>query len=363
MTSTIRNIFALVLLLLTVVAPLRAQQPTVSVRMDSTYVTFGCPMTFHLEAVVPDGQQILFPQDVLRQGGIVAYDDSAQYLLELDDFEAPHVDTVQTANGLTTLAEDITVYAFDSATLFIPPFEFVTSVGDTLRTNSLALKVFVPFEGVEVDPEKFAGFKDVEDPEFVLLDYIWYFLWPLITLAILAAAWFGWKYYKRQQSNKPVEVVKAKPIPPHIVAMEALQALADKKLWQNGRDKQYHTELTDILRLYIERRFEVPAMEKTSDEILEELYELAESQKASLTNLKQILSIADLVKFAKYQPLADENQLSFLNAKMFVEQTKKIELEVTEEKEKPSFSRTLDWESDDRSAAPDNDNDTSIEID
>ena len=306
-----------------------AQQPTVSVQMDSTYVTFGCPMTFHLEAVVPDGQQILFPQDVLRQGGIVAFDDSAQYLLELDDFEPPHVDTVKTENGLTTLHEDLTVYAFDSATLFIPPFEFVTSSGDTLRTNSLALKVFVPFESVEVDPQKFAGFKDVEDPEFVLLDYIWYFLWPLIILVILVAAWFGYRYYQRHKSNAPVEAPKVKPLPAHVLAMQALDSLAVKKLWQNGHEKQFHTELTDILRQYIEQRFTVPAMEKTSDEILEELYELAESQKASLTNLKQILSIADLVKFAKYQPLADENQLSFMNAKMFVEQTKKIEIEET----------------------------------
>lgn len=330
MTFRLKNItilLATLLLHLATAGTLWAQQPTVSVKMDSTYVTFGCPMTFHLEAVVPEGQQILFPQNVLQQGGIVAYDDSAQYLLELDDFEAPRVDTVKTEGGLTTLHEDITVFAFDSATLYIPPFEFVTSVGDTLRTNSLALKVFMPFEEIEVDPQKFAGFKDVEDPEFVLLDYIWYFLWPLIILAVLVAAWFGWKYYQRHKANAPVVVVKEKPVPAHIVAMQALEALSDKKLWQNGRDKQYHTELTDILRQYIERRFEVPAMEKTSEEILDELYELAESQKASLANLKQILSIADLVKFAKYQPLADENQLSFMNAKMFVEQTKKIEIE------------------------------------
>ena len=330
MTFRLNNItilLAALLLHLATAGTLWAQQPTVSVKMDSTYVTFGCPMTFHLEAVVPEGQQILFPQNVLQQGGIVAYDDSAQYLLELDDFEAPRVDTVKTEGGLTTLHEDITVFAFDSATLYIPPFEFVTSVGDTLRTNSLALKVFMPFEEIEVDPQKFAGFKDVEDPEFVLLDYIWYFLWPLIILAVLVAAWFGWKYYQRHKANAPVVVVKEKPVPAHIVAMQALEALSDKKLWQNGRDKQYHTELTDILRQYIERRFEVPAMEKTSEEILDELYELAESQKASLANLKQILSIADLVKFAKYQPLADENQLSFMNAKMFVEQTKKIEIE------------------------------------
>lgn len=302
-----------------------AQQPTVSVRMDSTYVTFGCPMTFHLEAVISEGQQIAFPQDVLRQGGIVAYDDSAQYLLELDTFHQPHVDTLQQAGGLITLGEDITVFAFDSATLYIPPFEFVTQSGDTLRTKDLALKVFVPFENVEVDPAKFVGLKDVQEPEFVFADYLWYILLPFIIVLVAAAAWFGWKYYQKHKKDAPVVVPKAKPIPANVEAMQALEALAQKKLWQNGQDKLFHTELTDILRRYIERRFNVPAMEKTSDEILDELYELAESQKASLTNLKQILSMADLVKFAKYHPLADENQLSFMNSKMFVQQTQPAE--------------------------------------
>lgn len=301
--------------------------------MDSTYVTFGCPMTFHLEAVVPEGQQILFPQEVMKQGGIVAYDDSAQYLLELDNFHTLQVDTVQQSGGLVTLKQDITVFAFDSATLYIPPFEFVCQSGDTLTTNSLALQVFVPFENVEVDPQKFVGLKSVEDPEFVFMDYIWYFLLPLLIIALAVAIWFGWQYYKRHKADAPVVLPKAKPLPAHIIAMQALDALSEKKLWQNGRNKEFHTELTDILRQYIEQRFGVPAMEKTTDEILDELYELAESQKASLTNLKQILSMADLVKFAKYQPFADENQLSFMNSKMFVEQTKKIEMEENPSKE------------------------------
>ena len=318
---------ALVLSLLGSVAAGSAQQPKVSAEMDSTYVTFGCPMTFHLQAIVPEGQQIIFPQDVLKHGGIVAYGDSAQYLLELDTFKPLSVDTVQQENGYVTLREDVTVFAFDSATFYIPPFEFLSQSGDTLRTNSLALKVFVPFENVEVDPQKFVGIKDVEDPEFVFMDYIWYFLIPLFVLALLAAAWFGWQYYRKHKKNAPVVVPKAKPLPPHVIAMNALDALAEKKLWQNGRDKEFHTELTDILRQYIEARFGVGAMEKTSDEILDELYELAESQKASLANLKQILSIADLVKFAKYHPYADENQLSFVNSRMFVEQTKKVEVE------------------------------------
>lgn len=307
-----------------------AQQPKVSVEMDSTYVTFGCPMTFHLQAIVPEGQQIIFPQDVLKHGGIVAYDDSAQYLLELDTFKPLSIDTVQQESGFVTLREDVTVFAFDSATFYIPPFEFLSQTGDTLRTNSLALKVFVPFESIEVDPQKFVGLKDVEDPEFVFMDYIWYFLIPFFILAALAAGWFGWQYYKKHKKDAPVVVPKTKPLPPHVIAMNALDNLAEKKLWQNGRDKEFHTELTEILRQYIEARFAVPAMEKTSDEILDELYELAESQKASLTNLKQILSIADLVKFAKYHPYADENQLSFVNSRMFVEQTKKVEVEETE---------------------------------
>jgi len=307
------------------ITPALAQQPTVGVKMDSTYVTFGSPMTFHLEAVVPEGKQIRFPEEILKRGGIVAYDDSAQYLLELDTFHLPQVDTVQQTSGLVTLKEDITVFAFDSATLYIPPFEFVYESGDTLRTNSLALKVFVPFESVEVDAQKFVGIKSVEEPDFVIWDYIWYVLIPLIIMALVAAGWYGWKYYQKHKKEVIVEEVKPEPIPANQEAMLALDALAEKKLWQQGHDKQFHVELTDILRRYIERRFGVPALEKTSDEILDELYELAESQKASLDNLKQILSMADFVKFAKYHPLADENQLSFMNSKMFVQQTKPAE--------------------------------------
>ena len=221
---------ALVLSLLGSVVAGSAQQPKVSVEMDSTYVTFGCPMTFHLQAIVPEGQQIIFPQDVLKHGGIVAYGDSAQYLLELDTFKPLSVDTVQQESGYVTLREDVTVFAFDSATFYIPPFEFLSQSGDTLRTNSLALKVFVPFESVEVDPQKFVGIKDVEEPEFVFMDYIWYFLIPLFVLALLAAAWFGWQYYKKHKKNAPVVVHKAKPLPPHVIAMTALDNLAEKKL-------------------------------------------------------------------------------------------------------------------------------------
>lgn len=314
------RILLIIAILFSFVGSIKAQsKPTVKVALDSTYVIIGMPTTIHLEATVSQDQEIKFP-DLLRNGGVVAYDDSLRFLLEFGD-ELPKVDTIDNGNGIKTLKEDINVFAFDSATLYIPPFDFVYG-SDTLSTNSLALKVIIPFDSIEVDPSKFADIKTVIDPVFVFMDYIWWFISPLLIILALVGIYFGYKYYKKVKSNQPEVVKVEKKLPAHVIAMTALQALSEKKLWQSGHDKQYQTELTDILRQYIEDRFYVNAMEKTSDEIIDNLYELAEQQKSSLSNLKQILQLADLVKFAKYKPLPDENQLSFMNAKMFVEQTK-----------------------------------------
>lgn len=295
---------------------LSSAQARVTARLDSTYVVLGMPTTIHLEASIPEGQTIEFPH--LDPRGIVAMDDTTAFLLEWADL--PKVDTLPAQNGAVTMRQNLEVFPFDSASLLIPAFRFVYQ-GDTLRTNELALKVIQPFDSLEVDPEKFFDIKDVLTPEIVIWDYIGWILWPLLAIALGVAAWYGWLYYRRRRQHQPVIVKPRKVIPPNVIALRALDALQEKHLWQNGKPKQFHTELTDILRNYIEGRFSVPAMEKTSDEILDELYELNESQHSSLNNLHQILSLADLVKFAKYEPLADENQLSFMNAKMFVTQT------------------------------------------
>lgn len=296
-----------------------AQRPTVKVSLDSTYVIVGMPTTIHLEATVPEATPIQFP-DILKKGGVVAYDDSLSFLLELGD-ERPYIDTVSVDNGILTLKQDVCVFAFDSATLYIPPFEFVCDL-DTLRTNSLALRVVVPFDSIEVDPAKFVDIKSVITPDFVWLDYIWWIVIPLIVIALLSLIYYYYIFFIRNKKKVAKEQIVEKLLPAHVIAMNALNELAEKKYWQNGQDKIYQTELTDILRQYIFNRFKVNAMEMTTDEILDNLYELAEQQKSSLQNLKQILQLADLVKFAKYKPFADENQLSIMNARMFVEQTK-----------------------------------------
>jgi hypothetical protein len=130
----------------------------------------------------------------------------------------------------------------------------------------------------------------------------------------------------RHSSKKqpPIVVVETPKIPAHIIALDKLQKLSDEKLWQNDKLKQYHIALTDILREYIENRFKIPALEQTTDEILFGFRNIAIDDE-SRNKLKQVLILGDLVKFAKEQPLANENEKSMQNSYDFINGTKREE--------------------------------------
>ena len=108
-------------------------------------------------------------------------------------------------------------------------------------------------------------------------------------------------------------------------AIKELDEIKQQKLWQQGRSKEYYTLITDTLRKYIEERFGINAMEMTSGEILDLIRKNSEAQSV-YDNLRQILQLADFVKFAKMNPLPDENDLSMMNAYLFVNQTKEEEM-------------------------------------
>lgn len=127
----------------------------------------------------------------------------------------------------------------------------------------------------------------------------------------------------------------APPPPPHIVAIEALERLHNEKLWQNNKHKLYYSGLSDILRNYLAGAFGVGAMEMTTDEIVEALRESEITQKARM-ELISVLRDADLVKFAKATPEADENELAYNKAYYFVEETKPVEVEESAEEDLPT---------------------------
>ena len=126
----------------------------------------------------------------------------------------------------------------------------------------------------------------------------------------------------------------APPVPAHIVAIEALEKLHNEKLWQNDKHKLYYSGLSDILRTYLAGRFEVGAMEMTTDEIDDALRTIEIEQKQKM-NLLSVLRDADLVKFAKATPEAQENELAYDKAYHFVEETKPVEV-VEEEEDEPT---------------------------
>ena len=128
---------------------------------------------------------------------------------------------------------------------------------------------------------------------------------------------------------KPVK----KRLPPYEEAMINLQNLKAAQLWQQGKEKEYFTGLTDILRVYIDRRFGINAVEMTSTQIIDTLKKNEET-KAVNEQLEMILEVADIVKFAKVRPLADDNEVAFQRAVNFVEETRPIEQPEKKEEEK-----------------------------
>lgn len=196
------------------------------------------------------------------------------------------------------------------------------NITDTLRSaDSLILQVGT-FE-IDTTTMTIYDIKPTMEAPVRIGEFSGYVLWGLIGLLVVAL--IVWRIVSLRRNltmfgrPKPVD-------PPHVVAIKALEALHHQKLWQNNKHKQYYTLLTDILREYIDGRFGIPAMEMTSDEILEEIakWELGDKEFA---NLRELLYMADLVKFAKYVPEADYNEAAYTNAYYFVESTKPTEIE------------------------------------
>jgi hypothetical protein len=149
--------------------------------------------------------------------------------------------------------------------------------------------------------------------------------WVLLALAIAGVGVGGYyliTYLKGRSRKNEEEIAITEPLrPAEEVALEKLDIIREQKLWQTGQVKEYHTQLTDVVREYIARRFEVSSVEQTSDETLRAMKPLLHDKKELYEQLRKMLSLADLVKFAKWTATPDENELSLRNAYAFVKET------------------------------------------
>lgn len=287
------------------------QRPLIDVSIDSAAILIGEQTVLHLTVTADQDRpvQVIIPNDTLMAG---------VELLNLSK-----ADSTQIENNRLVIKQDLLITSFDSALYLLPPLKVIDGV-DTVYSNQVALKVSTLPVNVE-NPEEYFDIKQVWKPPFVWADYLPILLGILLILLLAAAAWYGWKRWKEQKSLIPFKKEEPK-LPPHEQAIKELDAIREQKLWQQGLSKAYYTQITETLRRYIDGRFGINAMEMTSGEILD-LIRQNDEAKPLYENLRQILSLADFVKFAKMNPLPDENDLSLANAYRFVEQTKPVEEE------------------------------------
>lgn len=292
----------------------RAAAAPVSVKasLDSAYILMGKQTVLNLEIVQDRGTQGAF---INNNGDTLTR--------EVEVIRALKPDTTDLGNNREEIKRELVIQSFDSGLYTIPPF--VYAVGkDTFTSNALALKVIpVPVDSMATIHD-YAG---VVKPNTRIWDYLPDFIvdywWIFIIVLLCAAGIFVWMRYIKGKKAIPL-VPKKKPVPPYELAMQQLNRLKSEKLCENGHEKEYYTRLTEILRIYLDKRFGINAMEMTSTQIMHHL-QSNDDTKTSAPVMKQILEMADFVKFAKVRPLPDDNQKAFNNAVTFVENTKPVE--------------------------------------
>ncbi len=298
-----------------------AQRIKATASLDSAKILIGDQVKLFLEIDHPKNVDVTFPQipdtinsliEVLSRSGI-------------DTFEADNEKFMKQIQAYT-------ITCFDSGAYRIPPYWFKIDMDgniDSVPSNGVTLQVF----SMEIDTTK--GPTDIKmpyDAPLTLKEVTPYILGVILIGAIIFFLLYS---IKRKKKNQPIFARPKKPKEPaHIIALRELDRIKTEKVWQKGKTKQYYSELTDTLRTYIEDRFAIRAMEQVTDEILDSF----RAQKSLLNdknfaNLSQILQLADLVKFAKYQPLPDDDNLALVNAYFFINETKKEDPKKAEKSE------------------------------
>ena len=297
----------LILLLILLFAGAKAQVQ-VDVKLDSLQLFIGQQTGLTL-SVTFDAEQKLQMPDIKKGQELVP------------NVEVVHVDKPDTAilneGKRMTVSQAYTITAWDSAFYYLPPMQVMV---DTSRyeSNNLVLKVYT----VDVDTLHLDRYFP---PNGIMgLPFLWA-EWRAVAfgglLFLLMLACIGVLFYHVKHGKPIVRFIRRKKkLPPHQVAMDEIERIKSERKWAEEDSKEYYTLLTDALRNYIRDRYGFNAMEMTSSEIIEQL--IAENNEEALDELREIFRTADLVKFAKYSTLINENDANLVAAVEYVNQTK-----------------------------------------
>ncbi len=292
-----------------------AQAPTVTARVEPDSIFIGDRFDYVIEVEKDLVQTVEFPEFESPKNGAV----------EL--VESLPVDTLVRDGRYLKLQKRYRLAAFQEGILNMGAAGVLYADKNIVDTLFARDSVYLEVATFQIDStsQSIYDLKPQYTLSFRMAEIRGYLGWGVLILLLLAAAGYGLHRYLKERGKRLGDLFKpTPPEPPHVVAIKALEALHHQKLWQNNRHKLYYSLLTDILRTYIAGRWSVGAMEMTSDEIIEAMRSVELPDKARM-DLTSILRDADLVKFAKFTPEAEQNEGDYHRAYYFVEETKPVE--------------------------------------
>ncbi len=300
--------FKILAIICALIAPSMVNSQYVEIRaeLDTDQVLIGDQFNLNLSVSQPVGTKVTFPDirdsiagkiEVLRQG---------------------EIDTHIISDRLE-LKRKILLTCFDSGLYEIPPLPFGIYSADW-KDSIFSNPVFLAVNTVPLD----SLIRDIKQPIKVPISFAEIYPFILIAIGLAAVTYFIIYLLRKRKKKEPVFALAKPQEPAHLIALRELDKLKEEKLWQRNEYKLYYTRLTEIIRNYIERRFNIPAMEQTSYDILHSWKKAGYNDRDMYDILKQLLSLADLVKFAKEKPLPSDNEINLDNAYVFVRNTKPV---------------------------------------
>ena len=282
-----------------------AQNATVKAVLDSQQILIGDQINLDLSVEFTHDTPITWP----------AFKDTITGQIEIVQSSIP--DTIKKKTGETIIHQRLVITSFDTGVIVLPPITFIFNNDSSQTLSTEELTILVSDVAVEMEEE----IKDIKEPYDVPFNWKKWLLYGLIILLVLGLI-VAAILLIRKRRRKPEELLaRPKPKrPAHEIALEKLEELRQKKLWQNDQTKQFYIELSDITREYIEFRFDVLALEMTTDETIWALKREG-LEELKMAPLKRLLQMSDLAKFAKYKPVSNENEQCFDIARMFVNST------------------------------------------
>lgn len=302
-----------------------AEAPQITAKVDSGNLLMGKMGVLTLQIVVDRGQQFDIPllttQD--RNGLVSLVGDSIEVRAAVSR------DTIPLGGKRIQVNCKVPMQAFVPGKYLLPAIE-VTAGNDTAKSNRVALNVTGPdvkaTDSISPDFGVIAPYyeKSYQKTADKVPDFLYYYWW-LILLGIAVIAVMVIWFMKRKGKALPWR--KPKPeLNPYEQAMQRLRVLRERNLCNQGMEKEYYSELTNILRMYLWRRFGINALEMTTQQIRNAVRN-SPNAKVGKKYIEDVLAMADFVKFAKFKPLPDDNIKAFEDVATFVNQTRPAEKE------------------------------------